>query len=109
MTFPLDEVRAAIRAGRLRWREHALVRLLERGIARDRVVWILLHGDILEEYPLSWPYPAALIGGDPGGGTLHAVVAFAAVSRCAYVVSAYEPDQVHFEPDLRTRRRKEDD
>ena len=107
--FDLEEVRSAIRAGRLRWRAHALERLLERHIGRGHVLWTLFHGEVIEEYPSSRPYPAALVWGKPEGKVLHVVVAYATQSKEAYVISAYEPNKDRFEEDFRARRQTKKD
>jgi hypothetical protein len=45
-----------------------------------------------------------------GGRPLHVVIAWdGSAARLAYVITAYEPDEAHFGPDLKTRREKADD
>jgi hypothetical protein len=36
---------------------------------------------------------------------LHAVVAFSEVDKTGIIVTLYEPDLIHFEPDFKTRRK----
>jgi hypothetical protein len=105
----LEAIRSAVRSGRIRWRRHALERMLERGILRDHVRTVILDGEMIEEYASTDPYPSGLCHGVVAGRSLHVVVAWdGSDPGLAYIVTAYEPDEVHFEPDLKTRRRKAD-
>jgi len=97
-------VRHAVRAGRLRWRAHALERMLSRGIATTDARLVLLEGEVVEDYADDRPHPSALLLGRVGRRPLHVVVAYDGASDYAYVVTAYEPDLKHFFPDYRTRR-----
>ena len=101
----LPRLRQAVTAGRIRWRVHALEAMLERAIGSSQVIAVLVSGQVLEDYPDDTPYPSALFMAPVGGRVLHVVVAFDAHQDYAYVVTAYEPDTDHFEPDFRTRRR----
>ena len=50
------------------------------------------------------PYPSTLFLGWVDGKPLHVVVALDAWSQWVYIITAYEPDLEHFEPDYRTRK-----
>lgn len=39
------------------FRVHAIKRMFERGIDRDKVIEVLKSGEILESYPKDQPYP----------------------------------------------------
>jgi hypothetical protein len=44
-----------------------------------------------------------------GDGPLHVIVAWdRSAAGLVYIVTAYEPDEEHFEGDLKTRRRRTD-
>ena len=101
----LDLLRRTVVARRLRWRQHALYRMMQRGITRGQVRQAILSGEAIEDYPHDRPYPSALLLALVGERPLHVVVALDAVSEQAYVITAYEPGLDRFEPDLRTRRR----
>lgn len=96
----------AIRNGQVEWQRHALERLLERGFSRQGVLSTLTVGEVIEEYPDDRPFPSALILGWIDRRPLHVVVALDPVNSWAFVVTAYEPDLEHFEPDFKTRRKK---
>ncbi|MBL4775572.1 MAG: DUF4258 domain-containing protein [Mariprofundus sp.] len=38
----LDEIKTACSEGRIQWRRHALERMMERGISRERVKAVLM-------------------------------------------------------------------
>lgn len=104
---PLDHGRlqGALRAGRFEWRRHVLERLAERGISQASVLAVLSTGDRIEDYPEDQPYASALFFKWAEGRPLHVLVAFDEENGWAYVITAYEADLEHFEPDFRTRRR----
>lgn len=45
----LNRIKAACKAGQIHWRNHALERMMERGISRKRVKAVLMEG-IRSEY-----------------------------------------------------------
>ena len=105
-SLDLDLVRGAIRARRLEWQRHVLERLVERGIRRSEVLQVILGGELIEGYPDAKPFPSALFLGWSGERPLHAVVAYDSSNDQVYIITAYEPDLEHFEPDFRTRRKR---
>jgi len=104
--FEIGTMRAAVNAGSIEWQRHALERMMERRIRRAEVLDVLSAGERIEDYPGDAPYPSALFLGWAGGRPLHVVVAYSAARETAYIVTAYEPDPIHFEDDFRTRRTK---
>ncbi len=101
----VDRMRSAIRASRLEWQRHTLERMMERDIRRADALDVLLSGEVIEDYPDDQPFPSALFLGWPQARPIHVVAAFDAANERAFVITAYEPDLEHFEPDFRTRRR----
>jgi len=97
-------LKAALAPGRFDWRRHVLERLAERGIDQAAVVGVLTSGECIEDYPEDEPYPSALFMGWAHGTPLHVVAALDGQHDWAYIITAYEPDPEHFEPDYRTRR-----
>ena len=57
----LKEIQSAFAAGRVKWRLHALQRMLERGIIRADIASVVVSGEIIETYPTGKPFPACLI------------------------------------------------
>ena len=99
-----DRLVTAMHAGRFEWRKHVLHRLAQRGIPQDAVCGVLCSGERIEDYPKDVPYPSALFLGWVEGKPLHVVAALDEQHDWAYIITAYEPDLEHFEPDFRTRR-----
>ena len=100
----IEGMRQAVTAGRVHWRAHALKRMLERCIGTAQVEGVLLDGEMIEDYPDDFPLPSALLVACSDGRLLHVVVAYHEAAGYAFVVTAYEADDVHFEPDYRTRK-----
>jgi hypothetical protein len=102
----IDAMRFSVRRGNIEWQRHALERMIERDILREDVIRVLVKGQLLEEYPEDTPFPSALLLGKAGNRHLHVVVAMNPTVGTVFVITVYEPDQSHFESDLRTRRKK---
>jgi Domain of unknown function (DUF4258) len=102
--FDIAMLRGAAAQGRIQWHQHALERLLERGISRSEVVGAIMNGEVIEIYPADRPYPSCLIlyvETEP----VHVAVAADPTARVCHVITAYRPDLGHFEPGFRTRRK----
>ena len=59
----IGEIKLLCRKGSLRWTNHILVRLIQRSIDTDDVVYALQNGEIIEQYPTDYPYPSCLVLG----------------------------------------------
>jgi len=101
----LNRIKAACKAGRIRWRNHALERMMERGISRRQIKEVLLNGEVIASYQDDNPFPSLLMDGRLENNVLHVVVAFDENELCCYVITAYRPDIDHFEKDMKTRRK----
>ena len=87
MGLDLARIRKAARAGRVKWRYHALLRAQQRGITRDQALQVLKEGEIIEQRPRAKPFPKCLmmaavepgrplyvsLGYDESGGRLHII------------------------------------
>ena len=63
MVFEIHVVRRSIEKGHVQWQQHALERILQRGIKREDVFKVLRKGEIIEEYIDDKPWPSALFLG----------------------------------------------
>ena len=64
-----------------------------------------MDGEVIEVYPADRPYPSCLmlyVEADP----VHVVAAADADARICHVITAYQPDLEHFEPDWKTRKKE---
>jgi len=86
------------------WQKHALQRMMERDISRQEVLKAIESGIIIESYSDDYPFPSVLIAYIVDGKPLHAVVAYDDIKSETYVITAYIPDEKHFENDLITRK-----
>jgi len=93
-----------IEKNRIEWSSHCLRVMLERGISRDAVKYVVRFGEVIEDYPEVQPFPCALIFEFWQNMPLHVVVAYDANEKKAYIITAYLPDEEHFESDFKTRR-----
>lgn len=90
---------------------HCQKRMLERDISRADIKNCIMHGEIIEEYPLSEEnnsiksLPSCLVLGLKlsSDEKMHVVVGFDGYK--ALVISAYHPDLVHWAADYKTRTR----
>ena len=53
----LAEVRHLCQMDAMCWTEHAGQRLIQRQISPEEVIYTLLYGSIVEQYPTDSPYP----------------------------------------------------
>lgn len=101
----LNRMRAALRDGLIEWQRHALERMAERDIRRFDALEVLISDDLIEDYADDEPFPSALFLGWIKTRPIHVVAAFDAESDQVFVITVYEPDLEHFEPDFKTRRK----
>ena len=52
-----------IHKNRIEWSAHALSRMLEKGISRASVKYIITNGEMMENYPDDKPFPSGLFHG----------------------------------------------
>lgn len=90
---------------KIKWSTHCLERMGERDISRDDVKKCIREGEIIEDYPDDYPHPSCLIFGyTVNEKVLHVVVG--TYEESIYIITAYFPNNVKFEDDLKTRRKK---
>ena len=92
-----------IQQQKIKWTAHCLEKMGERDISIRDVEYCLTHGEQIEDYPDDYPFPSCLIYGAMTNGRVIHVVA-GADGETAYIITAYYPDTVKFENDLKTRR-----
>ena len=89
---------------RLIFRVHAVQKMFERGISRDDVTAVILHGEVIREYPDDQPYPSRLILGWRDIRPLHVVAADNVHDDETIIITAYEPDPALWEADFKTKK-----
>ena len=81
------------------------MRMLYRDISKADLVSLLTDGEIIEDYPEDFPFPSKLVFKIINNRPLHAVIAFNIEKNEGIVVTLYEADSEHFEPDFKTRKK----
>jgi hypothetical protein len=78
--------------------------MFSRDISEEEIEHIIYTGEVIEDYPEDCPFPSVLISGFYGIRALHAVVAYDQKNNEIVIITAYEPDEIHFEADRMRRR-----
>ena len=89
---------------RLLFRVHAIQRMFQRGLGERDIHQVLENGEVIEEYPDDQPYPSRLVVGWSRSRPIHVVAANNQDDHEVVVITVYEPDLSHWEPDFRTRK-----
>ena len=88
------------------YRIHARQAMFTRSISDECIEDILQSGEVIEDYPQAFPFPAKLLLGQCNGRPIHIVVAENSSQRQVIVITAYEPTLKKWEPDMKTRRKQ---
>jgi hypothetical protein len=89
---------------RLVFRIHALKRMRQRNIDEEDIRHVVVTGEIIENYPSTSPFPCRLVMGWCRSRCLHVVVAHDIQAHEIIVITAYEPDPLEWESDLKRRK-----
>ena len=84
---------------------HAQERLRQRGIRAKDVRNCIMTGEIIEQYPDDFPFPSCLVFGKSVNGKILHVVA-SDEGTGSRIITAYFPDNIKFEDDLKTRKER---
>ena len=99
----IERFRELYKIHRILWSSHGLQRLQERDISIDDVGTCIMTGEIIEEYNSEPPAkPSVLIYGEVNGKVFHIVLGID--DEQIYFVTAYIPNRIKFNNDLKTRR-----
>ena len=99
----INEIQQLCENKALRWTNHVLVRLLQRKITTDDVVYALLNGEIIEQYPTDYPYPSCLVLGMTVNDKHLHVVCGLGVGEL-WLITAYYPNPDEWTQDFRARK-----
>ena len=99
----IAEIKLLCNKGMLRWTNHVLVRLIQRSISTDDIVYSLLNGEIIEQYPTDYPYPSCLVlGAALNNDFIHVVCGFGKGEL--WLITAYYPNSDEWTDDFKHRR-----
>ena len=100
----IEQIQKFCSSRKIYWSLHSAEMMAKRGISRSDILNCLQNGEIIEDYPDSFPYPSCLVFGKTVySKIMHVVVGIKEESLV--IITAYFPSTVKFEKDLRTRRR----
>lgn len=99
-----ENIRSAIKRGRINITDHADNELANDNISNDELYFSTLHGEVIEDYSDGKPFPSCLIYGmDQKGRHIHSVWAYSKDHEIAVVITAYTPDPTRW---IEYRKRK---
>jgi len=101
----LGFIQECIRSRRILWTYHVNMRLEGRFIARDEILGTVESFQIIEAYPEDKYLPSFLLLAKSEKSTFHVLIAVDLEGNNIRIVTAYQPDQEHWMPDLMTRRK----
>ena len=91
----------------IRFKKHALIRSVERGIKIDEIVKVLQYCKIIAVYPNDKPLKSYLIFGfTKNKRPLHIVVALDETEKYVWIISVYEPDKKNWDETFTKRLEK---
>lgn len=100
----LEEILTALRNNHHLFTKHALEKLTKSKIKIREVMRAVLHAEMIEDYPMAYPYPACLVLGFLNNGDpVHFVWAFNRQKGYAILVTAYRVAPTLWSPDFRKR------
>ena len=87
------------------YRIHARQSMFTRSITDECVEHIVHNGEVIEDYPHAFPFPAKLLLGRCNGRSIHVVAAADSDQQLVIVITALEPKPDKWERNMKTRRK----
>ncbi len=77
----------------VKYRLHSTRRMFQRDIVNNDVEYLLVNGNVIEQYVDDFPFPSLLLNGQTANGrALHVVVGVNNTERQLIIITTYEPD-----------------
>lgn len=90
----IEKIREYAIQGNIRFKKHALVRVVERNIKIDEIEEVLLNCKVIAIYAEDKPLQSYLIlGFTKNKRPVHIVVAIDEAEKYIWIISVYEPDK----------------
>lgn len=99
----IESIRKLIEKKRIKWSQHILTRMQQRGIKIEDVLHSIKKGEIIEEYSDDYPYPSVLIFGNNKDEEIIHTVCGVGVDYI-WMITTYYPDSEEWMDDFKTRR-----
>jgi hypothetical protein len=100
-------IRGCVEGRRIYWTYHVNMRLAGRHISRDEVLGAAASYEIIEVYPTDKYLPSYLVRATAANGPFHVLFAADVVGENVRIVTAYRPDPVEWDAELRVRKGKQ--
>ncbi|MBI3617962.1 MAG: DUF4258 domain-containing protein [Candidatus Omnitrophica bacterium] len=89
----IRDIIEAILSKKVRISDHAIEEADEDHLTFDEIYYSVIHGKIIEKYPVDTPYPSCLISGETfEGNPVHSVWAYNQQNQWAVLITVYRPD-----------------
>jgi hypothetical protein len=102
---PLVFIRRCVGEQRVYWSYHVNMRMRDRFIAREQILGAVASYEIIESNPNDKYLPSYLVHAAVGDRVFHVLFATDAEGDNVRVVTAYRPDPLEWEADLKSRRK----
>jgi hypothetical protein len=100
----LEQVQKAIAQSHYRITDHGAEEMIADDLLEVELIAATQAGEVIEDYPGAFPYPACLVLGETAPSSpLHLVWAFDATRDYAVLVTVYRPDPARWSADYRKR------
>jgi len=99
----IEKIKQMILNEKLIWTNHIIIRLLQRNISQADIKNALLTGEIIEYYDNDYPYPSCLVYGLTINNQIIHVVCGSNGAEL-WLITAYYPNNIEWEKDLKTRK-----
>jgi hypothetical protein len=86
------------------YRIHARQSMFTRSISDECVEHLVHNGEVIEDYPHAFPFPAKLLLGRCNERPIHVVAAADSNRQLVIVITAFEPTLDKWKWDMKTRR-----
>jgi len=97
-------IRNLVAKERLRFKKHAIIRMIERNIKVSEVEDALKTGEVIESYPDDKPLESFLfLGFTASNKALHIVVALDEDEEIIWIITVYEPNRNKWDKTLSKR------
>lgn len=105
LPYTIDDIRRMFLKNNIIWKDHAAQRMVERDIQKYEIKQCFTNGEIIETYITDKPFPSCLIMGyTDSNRPIH--VLCSTDGEYVYIITAYIPDNIKWNDDLKTRRQK---
>ena len=101
---PITFIKRCLHERKSFWTYHVNMHLGQRSIARTRIFQAIDTFDVIEEYPDDKYFPSYLIRDEVNQTAFHIHVATDTEGDNVRIITAYFPDRVGWNEDLRVRR-----